>query len=78
MRSQSQTQLNNFHFLSLQDFPGCAVDKNLPANARDMGLIPGPEDFHMPWSNQFYLISPLRIASCFQLLLDQPVFIFTL
>ena len=27
-----------------QDFPGGAVDKNLPANARDTGLIPGLED----------------------------------
>ena len=30
------------------DFPGGAVDKNLPANARDMGSIPGPGRFHMP------------------------------
>ena len=28
--------------LSSQDFPGAAVDKNLPANAGDMGSIPGP------------------------------------
>ena len=26
----------------LQDFPGGSVDKNLPANAGDAGLIPGP------------------------------------
>ena len=25
-----------------KDFPGGRVDKNLPANAGDMGLIPGP------------------------------------
>ena len=25
----------------LQDFPGGTVDKNLPADAGDMGLIPG-------------------------------------
>ena len=24
------------------DFPGGSVDENLPANERDMGLIPGP------------------------------------
>ena len=35
-----------------QDFPGGTVDWNPPANARDMGLIPGPGGFHMPWSNQ--------------------------
>ena len=27
-----------------QDFPGGAVDKNPPANARDMGSIPVQED----------------------------------
>ena len=25
----------------LLDFPGCAVDKNLPANTGDMGSVPG-------------------------------------
>ena len=34
-----------------QDFPGGPVVKNLPANARDMGSIPGLEIFHMPWGN---------------------------
>ena len=34
-----------------QDFPGGAVVKNLPANAGDMGSIPGPGRSHMPWSN---------------------------
>ena len=32
-------------------FPGSSVVKNPPANAGDMGLIPGPERTHMPWSN---------------------------
>ena len=32
-------------------FPGGAVVKNLPANAGDMGLSPGPGRSHMPWSN---------------------------
>ena len=35
----------------LQDFPGGAVVKNPPANAGDMGSIPGPGRSHMPWSN---------------------------
>ena len=33
------------------DFPGGIVKKNLPANAGDMGLIPGPERSHMLQSN---------------------------
>ena len=33
------------------DFPGGGVVKNLPANAGDMGLSPGPGSSHMPWSN---------------------------
>ena len=28
-----------------KDFPGGTVDKNIPANSRDMGSIPGLEDF---------------------------------
>ena len=35
----------------LWDFPGGTVVKNLPANAGDMGLIPGPGRSHMPQSN---------------------------
>ena len=34
-----------------QDFPGGTVVKNLPANAGDMGSIPGPGRPHMPQSN---------------------------
>ena len=34
-----------------QGFPGGAVVENLPANAGDMGSIPGPGGSHMPWSN---------------------------
>ena len=34
-----------------RDFPGGAVVKNLPANAGDMGSIPGPGRSHMLWSN---------------------------
>ena len=32
------------------DFPGGAVVKNPPANAGDMGSIPGPGRSHMPRS----------------------------
>ena len=32
----------------LQDFPGGPVVKNPPANARNVGLIPGLGRFHMP------------------------------
>ena len=35
----------------LEDFPGGAVVKNLPANAGDTGSIPVPGRSHMPWSN---------------------------
>ena len=35
----------------LGDFPGGAVVKNLPANAGNMGSIPGPGRSHMPRSN---------------------------
>ena len=34
------------------DFPGGPVLKNLPANASDMGLIPGLERFHLPWGKR--------------------------
>ena len=33
------------------DFPGGAVDRNPPANAGDMGWIPGLGRSHMPRSN---------------------------
>ena len=32
-------------------FPGGSVVKNLPANAGDMALIPGPARSHIPQSN---------------------------
>ena len=31
----------------VKDFPADAKDKNLPANARETGSIPGPVRFHM-------------------------------
>ena len=35
----------------LQGFLGGAVDKNPPANAKDMGSIPDTGRSHMLWSN---------------------------
>ena len=35
----------------MKDFPGGAVVKDLPANAGDMGLSPGPGRSHKPRSN---------------------------
>ena len=37
--------------MSVRGFPDCAVVKNPPANAGDMGLIPGPGRSHMSRSN---------------------------
>ena len=34
-----------------RDTPGGPVVKNLPANVRDMGFIPGLGRFHMPQGN---------------------------
>ena len=33
-------------------FPRGLVVKNPPANAGDMGSVPGPGRFHLPWSNE--------------------------
>ena len=35
--------------MMLSDFPACPVVKNPLVNAEDMGSIPGPGGFHMPW-----------------------------
>ena len=37
--------------LIIRGFPGGLVVKNLPANAGDTGLIPGPRRSHVPWSS---------------------------
>ena len=45
-----------------EGFPGGPVDKNLPANAEDMGSIPSLGRFHMRWNNSArapHLLSPL-------------------
>ena len=39
------------HIKKFWDFPGGAVVENLPANAGDTGLSPGPGRSHVPWSN---------------------------
>ena len=40
------------HFCKLKrDFPVDTVNKNPTANATDIGSIPSPGRFHMPWSN---------------------------
>ena len=41
----------NYQQGPIRDFPGGAMVKNLPANAGDTGLIPGPGRSHMPRSN---------------------------
>ena len=45
--------LPQYNFVSLIGFPGGSVVKNLPANAGDMGLIPGsgrsPEEGMALW-----------------------------
>ena len=32
------------------DFPSSTVDESLPANVGDLGFVPGPGRFHMPWN----------------------------
>ena len=34
-----------------RDFPDGTVEKNLPANAGDVGLIPGLGRLHVSWSS---------------------------
>ena len=46
-----------------RDFPGGSVVKSLPANAGDMGSIPGPGRFHMPQSNKAYAPQLLSLCS---------------
>ena len=45
------------------DFSGGTVDKNLPANAGDMGLIPGLGRFHKLQSNQACVPRVLSLCS---------------
>ena len=39
--AKSQTGLSDFHYTYIWGFPGGSVVKNLPANAEDVGFIPG-------------------------------------
>ena len=57
-KDHSLTRLKNMKFPikkqnteNSREFPGGSVVKNLPANAGDMGSIPGPGRFHMPHSS---------------------------
>ena len=55
----------NYSLKKKQGFPGGAVVENLPANAGDMGLSPGPGRSHMPrskWAHEPQLLS-LRVWS---------------
>ena len=49
--TQYQKNPNNPIKKRQKGFPGGAVVKNLPANAEDTGLSPGPGRSHMPRSN---------------------------
>ena len=44
-------------------FPGGAVDKNLPGNAGDMSSISGPGRIHTPWSNKARVPQLLSLRS---------------
>ena len=48
---------------TLPGFPGGAVLKNLPANAGDTGLSPGPGRSHIPWSNEAHAPQLLSLRS---------------
>ena len=62
-----ERQWGNFSQLKhTEDFPGGTVDKNLPANAGDMGSVPGPGRFHILQSNKAHgpqLPSPWAAAT---------------
>ena len=48
-------------------FPGGSVVRSLPANAGNMGLVPGPGRSHMPQSNyarEPQLLGPARATAC--------------
>ena len=45
------------------DFPGGPVVKNPPANAGDLGSVPGLGRFHMPQGSQAHA-RPLRKPTC--------------
>ena len=49
--------------MGAKGFPGGTMGKNLPANAGDMGLIPGPGRFHMPRNNPAHMSKLLSLHS---------------
>ena len=46
------SQLNKQTKQKTQDFPCGSMDKNLPANAGDIGSIPGAGRFHICWATK--------------------------
>ena len=50
--------------MMLSDFPACPVVKNPLVNAEDMGSIPGPGGFHMPWVQMPQLPKPPHSYPC--------------
>ena len=52
------------HKYSEQDFPGGPAVKNLPANAGDRGLIPGPGKSHVPRGKK--ACAPHLLTLCFR------------
>ena len=49
MNWKGRHSMNKMSTVKERDFPAGSVVKNLPANARDTGSIPGPRRFHMLW-----------------------------
>ena len=43
------------------NFPGGPMAKDPPASAGDLGLIPVPRRFHMPWGNKAYVPQLLKL-----------------
>ena len=48
---------------TLPDFPGGAVDKNLPANAGDTSSVSGLGRFHLPLSNEAHVPQLLTLST---------------
>ena len=64
--SEEVSKLSNKEFkikMTVQDFFQGSVNKNLPGNARGMGLISGPGRFHTPQSNEAHVTRLLSLHS---------------
>ena len=46
-----------------KDFPGGLVNRSLPANAGDTDSVPGLGGFHIPWSNQAWVLQLMNLLS---------------